>query len=61
MGTPGIYSAEQVKAWRDMHAVLAALSTRGERRMVESDHSIQTSCPRAVIEAIEEVWRAAKG
>ncbi len=50
----------QVAAWRAMNAEIAALSTRGERRMIESDHNIQVTKPRPVIEAITEVWQAVR-
>jgi pimeloyl-ACP methyl ester carboxylesterase len=52
-------------AWRDYwhtgHDEIAALSTRGERRIVDTGHAIQVEKPSAVIEAIEDVLAMAKG
>lgn len=45
----------RVAAWYGMHAELAALSTRGVRRMVDAGHNIPIEQPTAVVAAIEEV------
>jgi len=46
--------------WFDLHAELAALSTRGERRMIEAGHSIQVEQPQLVADAIAEVVAMAR-
>jgi hypothetical protein len=43
-----------------MHDEVAALSTRGVRRTVDSGHSIQMQRPEVVIAAIEEVMALAR-
>jgi pimeloyl-ACP methyl ester carboxylesterase len=45
----------RVENWRIMHEEIAALSTRGERRVVDARHQIQIDKPEAVVVAIEEV------
>jgi len=47
--------AATVAVWKAMHDEAAALSTRGENRMIESGHSIQWDKPDAVIAAVNEV------
>jgi pimeloyl-ACP methyl ester carboxylesterase len=55
---------EPPEAWRGYwhagHDEIAALSTRGERRTVDTGHSIQVEQPEAVIAAIEEVLALAR-
>lgn len=67
-GNPGLW-AEDAKSeypalradWSDSHRSLAALSRRGERRVVEgAGHLVQLDRPQAVIDAVEEVVRAAR-
>lgn len=47
--------------WRGLHAEMAALSTRGEQRLVEAGHAIQIERPDAVVDAIRDViaWASA--
>jgi len=45
----------RVEIWRNMHEEIAALSTRGERRVIDARHQIQIDKPEAVVAAIEEV------
>jgi pimeloyl-ACP methyl ester carboxylesterase len=46
----------QSVGWRDAHEKLAALSTKGQHRVVEgSGHNIQLLKPEAVIEAVDQV------
>jgi hypothetical protein len=45
----------RVEIWRTMHEEIAALSTRGERRVIDARHQIQIDKPEAVVGAIEEV------
>jgi len=48
--------------WRQMHRELAAISSRGELRVVEgAGHNIPTDNPQAVADAIAEVVAAAQG
>jgi pimeloyl-ACP methyl ester carboxylesterase len=55
-GKPDSAAAARRALWMTMHDELAALSTVGVNRMVEgARHSIQTSKPEAVIQAVEEV------
>lgn len=46
--------------WHDGHEAIAALSTRGERRIIDAGHAIQIEKPEAVIAAIEEVLALAR-
>jgi pimeloyl-ACP methyl ester carboxylesterase len=48
------------EAWRSGHEDIVALSTRGERRMIDAGHAIQWEKPEAVIAAIEEVLALAR-
>lgn len=48
------------QAWRSGHDDIAALSTRGERRTIDSGHAIQWEKPEAVIAAITEVLTLAR-
>jgi len=41
--------------WQAMHDEIAALSTRGERRTIDTGHAIQLERPEVVVAAIEEV------
>ncbi len=50
-----IATPAQAAAWFAMHDDLAALSTRGERRTVDSGHNIPVERPREVVAAIEAV------
>lgn len=45
--------------WRAMHAEIAALSTRGEHRIVDAGHAIPLERPEVVVAAIEDVLVAA--
>lgn len=47
--------AGRAKAWFAMHDELAALSTRGARRVLDGGHNLPIDCPRQVVAAIEEV------
>jgi pimeloyl-ACP methyl ester carboxylesterase len=49
------------EAWRTGHAEIAALSTRGERRIIAAGHAIQWEKPEAVIAAVEDVLALARG
>ena len=53
-GTPEM-TARLRAAWFGLHEELAALSTRGERRMVEAGHNIQVEQPHLVADAILEI------
>jgi hypothetical protein len=44
-----------------MHEEIAALSTRGERRVIDARHQIQIDKPEAVVAVIEEVLAMARG
>jgi pimeloyl-ACP methyl ester carboxylesterase len=63
---PGVNLTEEEGAamkalWRRMHGELAAISTRGELRVVEgAGHNIPTDQPQAVTDAIAEVVAAAR-
>jgi pimeloyl-ACP methyl ester carboxylesterase len=46
--------------WHTGHEEIAALSTRGERRIVDTGHAIQVEKPGAVIGAIEDVLALAR-
>jgi pimeloyl-ACP methyl ester carboxylesterase len=47
--------------WEDLHRAIAALSTRGEHRLVErSSHLIMIDRPDAVIQAVEDVIKQAE-
>ena len=50
-----VETSAQAEAWFAMHDDLAALSTRGVRRTVESGHNLPVERPREVVAAIEEV------
>jgi pimeloyl-ACP methyl ester carboxylesterase len=56
-GVPGIPAQLQMQgAWREGHRDLAALSHRGEDRIVpDSPHDIAAAKPQAVIDAIDEI------
>jgi pimeloyl-ACP methyl ester carboxylesterase len=47
---------KMVDAWNVMQDELAGLSTRGERRVIQSGHNIQLDSPQTVIDAIREVF-----
>lgn len=50
------------KLWIDLHDQIAAMSTRGKRVTVENTgHYIQLEQPQAVVDAILEVLRSARG
>lgn len=57
--------APDLEAWAEagyaMYDEIAALSTRGERRTIDSGHAIQIEKPEAVIAAIEEGLALARG
>ena len=57
-------TAEQARArveiWRTLHEEIAALSTRGERRVIDARHQIQIDKPDAVVGAIEQVLAMAR-
>jgi len=66
-GKPGLW-AEEAKDeyaslqadWSDSHQSLAALSRRGQRRVVDgAGHLVQLEKPQAVIDAVRDVVRAA--
>jgi pimeloyl-ACP methyl ester carboxylesterase len=46
--------------WFALHADLASLSTKGDRRMIESGHNIQVEHPQLVADAIAEVVQMAR-
>ena len=46
---------ERIDTWFAMHDQIAALSTRGERRIVDSGHNIPIEAPREVVAAITDV------
>jgi pimeloyl-ACP methyl ester carboxylesterase len=48
------------QVWFDLHAEMAALSTRGERRMIDAGHGIQMEQPQLVADAIAEVVAMAR-
>jgi pimeloyl-ACP methyl ester carboxylesterase len=48
------------QVWFDLHAEMAALSTRGERRMIDSGHNIQMANPQLVADALAEVVAMAR-
>jgi pimeloyl-ACP methyl ester carboxylesterase len=50
----------RLAAWRQMHAEAAALSTRGELRIVDAGHNMHVEAPHFVVEAIAEVLAAAR-
>jgi len=58
--TPVEEQAAMGQVWKAMHDEAAALSTRGENRLVASGHNIQTEKPEAVIAAVNEVVAAAR-
>jgi len=58
--TPVEEQAAMGEVWKAMHDEAAALSTRGENRMVASGHSIQQEKPEAVIAAVNEVVAAVR-
>ncbi len=51
---------ERLAAWRAMHAEAAALSTRGELRLVDAGHNMHVEAPAYVVEAVEEVLAAVR-
>jgi pimeloyl-ACP methyl ester carboxylesterase len=53
-------AAARHEVWQAMHAEIAALSRRGERRAIDAGHGIPTEKPEAVIAAIEAVLAAAR-
>jgi pimeloyl-ACP methyl ester carboxylesterase len=61
---PPELSAKQAEAYRHaglaLHAEVAALSTRGQQRIVDAGHGIQLEKPDVVIAAIEEVLAMAR-
>lgn len=62
--TPGMPQEEQdsmSKVWSQMHDEAAAISTRGERRLIDSGHNIQREKPEAVVAAVNEVVAAVRG
>jgi hypothetical protein len=53
--------ASRIALWTELHSELAALSTRGENRIVAgAGHYIQLDQPHAVVDAIGEVLDAAQ-
>lgn len=58
--TPAEEQAAMGQVWKAMHDDAAAVSTRGENRMVASGHNIQSEKPEAVIAAVNEVVAAVR-
>lgn len=52
--------ARLIATWRELHRRLAAESTRGVGRLVDSGHVIQSTDPQAVVAAVGEVLSAAR-
>ncbi|MGA0601470.1 alpha/beta hydrolase [Caulobacter sp. KR2-114] len=60
---PGESAAEAAarhQAWRAMHDEIAALSARGERRLVDAGHGIPLERPEAVVTAVAQVLAQAR-
>jgi pimeloyl-ACP methyl ester carboxylesterase len=53
--TPVEEQAAMGQVWKAMHDEAAAVSTRGENRMIASGHNMQWEKPEAVIAAVNEV------
>lgn len=58
--TPVEEQAAMGQVWKAMHDEAAAVSTRGENRMVASGHNIQWEKPEAVVAAVNEVVAAVR-
>jgi pimeloyl-ACP methyl ester carboxylesterase len=55
IGSPIVETDRQRAAWMEMHDEIVTLSTRGQRRMVDSGHNVPIERPRDVVQAIKDV------